>query len=166
MNLSYQRGRNLSSRSEAYFEKQIRTLAYNGLPFSVPDYLYIIGIMNTADRSLAMIDYALRRCFSFFDMEPGFDSEGFIRYQNELHSDTMNELVQKTKDLNREIANDKSLGKGFCIGHSYFCGQSQCTDECLRSIVDYDILPVLSEYWFDDNNKYQKWESILQGVFQ
>lgn len=142
------------------------TLAYNGLPFSVPDNLYIIGMMNTADRSLAMIDYALRRRFSFFDMEPGFDSEGFIRYQNGLHSDTMNELVQKIKDLNREIANDKSLGKGFCIGHSYFCGQSQCTDEWLRSIVDYDILPMLSEYWFDDNNKYQKWESILQGVFQ
>ena len=142
------------------------TLAYNGLPFSVPKNLYIIGMMNTADRSLAMIDYALRRRFSFFDMEPGFDSEGFIRYQNDLHSDTMNELVQKVKDLNREIANDKSLGKGFCIGHSYFCGQSQCTDEWLRSIVDYDILPMLSEYWFDDANKLQRWENILQGVFQ
>ena len=68
--------------------------------------------------------------------------------------------------LNREIALDKSLGKGFCIGHSYFCGRDICTDEWLHSIVDYDILPMLSEYWFDDANKLQRWENILQGVFQ
>lgn len=95
------------------------TLAYNGLAFSVPQNLYIIGMMNTADRSLAMIDYALRRRFSFFEVEPGFDSDGFIQYQNSLNSETLNELISKIKDLNREISLDKSLGKGFCIGHSY-----------------------------------------------
>lgn len=142
------------------------TLAYNGLSFSVPKNLYIIGMMNTADRSLAMIDYALRRRFSFFEVEPGFDSEGFIQYQNGLNNETLNELVNKVKDLNREIAIDKSLGKGFCIGHSYFCGRDVCTEEWLHSIVDYDILPMLSEYWFDDANKLQRWENILQGVFQ
>jgi len=142
------------------------TLAYNGLSFSVPKNLYIIGMMNTADRSLAMIDYALRRRFSFFEVEPGFDSEGFIQYQNGLNNETLNELVNKVKDLNREIALDKSLGKGFCIGHSYFCGRDVCTEEWLHSIVDYDILPMLSEYWFDDANKLQRWENILQGVFQ
>ena len=142
------------------------TLAYNGLSFSVPKNLYIIGMMNTADRSLAMIDYALRRRFSFFEMEPGFDSEGFIQYQNSLNNDTLNELISKVKDLNKEIALDKSLSKGFCIGHSYFCGRDVCTDEWLHSIVDYDILPMLSEYWFDDTNKLQHWENILQGVFQ
>lgn len=142
------------------------TLAYNGLSFSVPQDLYIIGMMNTADRSLAMIDYALRRRVSFFEMEPGFDSEGFIQYQNSLNNDTLNELISKVKDLNKEIALDKSLGKGFCIGHSYFCGRDVCTDEWLHSIVDYDILPMLSEYWFDDTNKLQRWENILQGVFQ
>ena len=56
------------------------TLAYNGASFSVPENLYIIGMMNTADRSLAMIDYALRRRFSFFEITPGFDSKGFINY--------------------------------------------------------------------------------------
>lgn len=142
------------------------TLAYNGLSFSVPKNLYIIGMMNTADRSLAMIDYALRRRFSFFEVEPGFDSEGFIQYQNGLNNETLNDLVNKVKDLNREIALDKSLGKGFCIGHSYFCGRDVCTEEWLHSIVDYDILPMLSEYWFDDANKLQRWENILQGVFQ
>ena len=142
------------------------TLAYNGLSFSVPKNLYIIGMMNTADRSLAMIDYALRRRFSFFEVEPGFDSEGFIHYQNSLNNETLNELVNKVKDLNRESSLDKSLGKGFCIGHSYFCGRDVCTEEWLHSIVDYDILPMLSEYWFDDANKLQRWENILQGVFQ
>lgn len=142
------------------------TLAYNGLSFSVPRNLYIIGMMNTADRSLAMIDYALRRRFSFFEVEPGFDSEGFIHYQNGLNNETLNELISKVKDLNHEIALDKSLGKGFCIGHSYFCGRDVCTDEWLHSIVNYDILPMLSEYWFDDPNKLQRWENILQGVFQ
>ncbi|MDY5772206.1 MAG: AAA family ATPase [Bacteroidaceae bacterium] len=142
------------------------TLAYNGLSFSVPKNLYIIGMMNTADRSLAMIDYALRRRFSFFEMEPGFDSEGFIHYQNSLNNETLNELINKVKDLNREISLDKSLGKGFCIGHSYFCGRDVCTEGWLHSIVDYDILPMLSEYWFDDANKLQRWENILQGVFQ
>ena len=142
------------------------TLAYNGLPFSVPKNLYIIGMMNTADRSLAMIDYALRRRFSFFEIEPGFDSEGFIHYQNGLNNETLNELVPKVKELNREIAADKSLGKGFCIGHSYFCGKDVCTDEWLHSIVDYDILPMLSEYWFDDTSKLRRWENILQGMFQ
>ena len=142
------------------------TLAYNGLSFSVPKNLYIIGMMNTADRSLAMIDYALRRRFSFFEVEPGFDSEGFIHYQNGLNNETLNELINKVKDLNREISLDKSLGKGFCIGHSYFCGRDVCTEEWLHSIVDYDILPMLSEYWFDDANILQRWENILQGVFQ
>lgn len=142
------------------------TLAYNGLSFSVPENLYIIGMMNTADRSLAMIDYALRRRFSFFDMEPGFDSDGFIQYQNNLNSDTFNELILKIKELNHEIRKDKSLGAGFCIGHSYFCGKDVCRDEWLHEVVDYDILPMLREYWFDEPDKVIRWDNILQGVFQ
>lgn len=142
------------------------TLAYNGLPFSVPANLYIIGMMNTADRSLAMIDYAPRRRFSFFEMEPGFDSEGFAAYQKELASDTLDELVMKIKELNAEIARDKSLGRGFCIGHSYFCGCDTASDEWLREVVDYDILPMLSEYWFDDEAKVTRWKNVLHGVFQ
>ncbi len=142
------------------------TLAYNGLSFAVPKNLYIIGMMNTADRSLAMIDYALRRRFSFFEIEPGFDSEGFKKYQNALDNETFGLLISKVQELNKEIAVDKSLGKGFCIGHSYFCGQKDCTEEWMQSIVDYDIMPMLNEYWFDDTSKVQRWENILRGVFQ
>lgn len=142
------------------------TLAYSGMSFFVPKNLYIIGMMNTADRSLAMIDYALRRRFSFFELEPGFDSDGFIRYQDSLDDETLNELLLRVKELNKEIALDKSLGKGFCVGHSYFCGQDKCTEEWLQSVVEFEILPMLGEYWFDDSNKLQRWESSLRGVFQ
>jgi len=142
------------------------TLAYNGLSFAVPANLYIIGMMNTADRSLAIIDYALRRRFSFFEMEPGFDSEGFKKYQEGLNSETLNDLIDQIKILNRDIAADRSLGKGFCIGHSYFCGQKKCDEAWLQAVVEYDILPMLNEYWFDDPGKIQRWENILRGVFQ
>ncbi len=150
-------------------EKEYRghkiTLAYNGKPFSVPENLYIIGMMNTADRSLAMIDYALRRRFSFFKMKPGFNSDGFRAYQTMLDNDTFDTLIQCIKELNKEIATDSSLGPGFCIGHSYFCGQEECTDEWMKKVVQYDIIPMLSEYWFDDETKLQRWENILNGVF-
>ena len=141
------------------------TLAYNGLPFSVPKNLYIIGMMNTADRSLALIDYALRRRFSFFAMEPGFGSDGFRDYMKAFDNDTFETLIEKIKDLNFEIVGDPSLGNGFCIGHSYFCGQNECSDEWMQSVVEYDILPMLSEYWFDEPAKLQKWKNILRGVF-
>ena len=153
---------------EKDYRGTIATMAYNGLPFSVPGNLYIIGMMNTADRSLAMIDYALRRRFSFFEMEPEFDSEGFMAYQQGLHNNRFDALIEKIKVLNRQITQDKSLGKGFCIGHSYFCGcesSEDCTDEWLRSIVNYDIIPTLSEYWFDDSAEVERWSGILQGVF-
>lgn len=142
-------------------------LAYQNLNFSVPENLYIIGMMNTADRSLAMIDYALRRRFSFFDMEPGFDTDGFKEYQEKLGSDKFNALIECIKELNNEIADDPSLGKGFCIGHSYFCGlqADECTQELLDGIVEYDILPMLSEYWFDNlTEKVAPWSEKLYGA--
>ena len=143
------------------------TLAYSGMPFSVPENLYLIGMMNTADRSLAMIDYALRRRFSFFDMDPGFNSEGFMKYQRDMANETFDELIDQIKLLNREILEDKSLGRGFQIGHSYFCERQalDCTDEWMQSVVEFDILPTLSEYWFDEPKKLALWEKNLRGVF-
>ncbi|NLC45514.1 MAG: EVE domain-containing protein [Clostridiales bacterium] len=141
------------------------TLAYNGMQFTVPRNLFIIGMMNTADRSLAMIDYALRRRFSFYEMEPGFNSNGFKKYLRSFDNESFNMLIDRIKDLNKEIAADSSLGKGFCIGHSYFCSQEECIDEWMVEVVEYDILPMLSEYWFDEPEKLQRWENTLRGVF-
>ena len=141
------------------------TLAYSRTAFSVPKNLYIIGMMNTADRSLAMIDYALRRRFSFYEMEPGFNSKGFKAYQASLKNETFNTLIEQIIDLNREINIDDSLGPGFRIGHSYFCGQEECTEEWVKAVVYYDIIPMLQEYWFDDRQKVKRWENLLIGVF-
>lgn len=151
---------------EADYRDEKATLAYTGLDFSVPKNLHIIGMMNIADRSLAMIDYALRRRFSFFDIEPAFDSEGFSNYQKEFSNKTFNELIEKIKKLNEAIAQDQSLGKGFCIGHSYFCNAEECTLEWMKDIVEFDIFPMLSEYWFDDESKLNEWKDILYGVFE
>ena len=167
-NLSKVFGELLMLIEQDYRDTKVK-LAYSDVSFSVPKNLYIIGMMNTADRSLALIDYALRRRFSFFDMEPGFDSEGFGKYQTGLENETFDALIDRIRELNRDIAQDKALGKGFCIGHSYFCGlkgPEDCTTEWMRDVVDYDILQMLGEYWFDDEAKLQRWENILHGVFQ
>lgn len=143
------------------------TLAYSGQPFFVPENLYIIGMMNTADRSLAMIDYALRRRFGFFELEPGFTSDGFLQYQKGFANETFDALIDQVKALNKEIARDNSLGRGFCIGHSYFCGRKagECTEDWMRAVVAFDLLPTLAEYWFDEPEKLKNWEKKLRGVF-
>ena len=143
-------------------------LAYSGIKFSVPDNLYIIGMMNTADRSLALIDYALRRRFSFFEMEPGFKTEGFKKHQAAQNSEKLDKLIEKIEELNDAISEDSSLGKGFRIGHSYFCFNdiNDCTDEKLRMIVEYDIIPTLEEYWFDNKTEFEKWEKDLRDVVE
>ena len=141
------------------------TLAYKDEKFSVPGNLYLIGMMNTADRSLALIDYALRRRFSFFEMNPGFDSEGFKAYLTGKNNERLNELVELVKELNRQIATDDSLGQGFEIGHSYLCTGEIVTDEWLKEVVNYDILPMLQEYWFDNKSEVDRWANRLNSIF-
>ena len=138
------------------------TLAYSDERFAVPANLYIIGMMNTADRSLAMIDYALRRRFSFYPMKPGFDSDGFKQYQEELGNEKFNALIEKVKELNKAIVDDGSLGSGFEIGHSYFCNQEEVADSWLRAVVNYEIIPMLEEYWFDNKDKVKEWSEKLK----
>ena len=120
--------------------------------------------MNTADRSLALIDYALRRRFSFFEMKPAFSSDGFRTYQRSLTSQTLDDLIDVVMQLNQAIRHDPSLGDGFQIGHSYFCEQTVCTDEWLEEIVKYDLIPTIKEYWFDNEKKFTEWSEKLDGV--
>jgi 5-methylcytosine-specific restriction protein B len=142
------------------------TLAYKDEKFFVPTNLYIIGMMNTADRSLAMIDYALRRRFSFYSMKPGFDSLGFKSYQHKLDSTKFDSLIKAVKQLNEKIVSDNSLGNGFEIGHSYFCGQDSITDAWLYQVVNYDIIPLISEYWFDNKQEVNRWSDILNDAIK
>ena len=119
--------------------------------------------MNTADRSLAMMDYALRRRFAFFELEPGFDTEGFRRYQESLASPALDALVSCISALNVAVEADDALGRGFRIGHSFLCGLKEATSGRLREIVDYEIAPLLEEYWFDDLPKAQEWAARLRA---
>lgn len=143
-------------------------LLYTHEDFSVPDNVYIIGMMNTADRSLAIIDYALRRRFAFYDVKPAFANPLFIEKMNNKKSDELNRLLGYVKNLNTEIANDDALGEGFEIGHSYFCtGDDTTVDKTwLRSVVEYSLIPLLNEYWFDDKEKAKKWANDLREVEQ
>ena len=112
-------------------------LLYSDEKFAVPENVYIIGMMNTADRSLAMLDYALRRRFAFFEIKPGFETDGFREYRMSMDNEKFNKLISCVESLNSAIAADESLGEGFCIGHSYFCNleADEIDDYCLYGIV-------------------------------
>ena len=143
------------------------TLTYENEKFSIPPNVYIIGMMNTADRSLAMIDYALRRRFSFFDVQPAFCSAKFKDEIEKVHSERLNKLVNKVVELNERIANDDSLGEGYRIGHSYFCNipEDQVAQR-LESIVEFDLIPLLKEYWFDNKEEINKWSAELRAAIK
>ena len=141
-------------------------LLYSSDKFSVPKNVYIIGMMNTADRSLAMIDYALRRRFAFFEMKPAFVSEGFREYQYGLENDKFNKLIDCVISLNQRIADDESLGEGFCIGHSYFCDKVEIKENTLTDIVEFEIIPLLKEYWFDEPSKVKEWSDRLRSAIK
>ena len=131
-------------------------LPYNNESFSVPSNLYIIGMMNTADRSIAVIDYALRRRFCFVDIEPAFENEKFKNYlkNQNVNDNLIDKIIKRFTDLNNIIKKDRTLGKGYTIGHSYFC--DKLDDEEYKNIIEYEIAPTLREYWFDNEEKAEK----------
>ncbi len=124
--------------------------------FYIPENLYLIGLMNTADRSLAMVDYALRRRFAFIDLEPGFESDAFRQYLADKGAEPSfaEALIYKISKVNTAIAEDKAnLGAGFRIGHSFFCAiaEDRIPDQdWYNQIINTEIAPLLREYWFDD----------------
>lgn len=163
-NISKIFGELLMMIEKEYRGKHVQLAYQENESFFVPNNVYLIGMMNTADRSLALIDYALRRRFSFVSMEPAFDVPGFVSYQKNFHNQHFDQIISLVKALNQEICNDPALGKGFCIGHSYFCNWNG-EEEVLRDIILYDILPMLEEYWFDNEEKVKQWTSRLLEVF-
>ena len=142
------------------------TLPYSMDTFCVPKNLFIIGMMNTADRSLAFIDYAIRRRFSFYEINPAFNCDKFkdlLKY-NGISKELQQKIINKFNSLNDYISNEleSGLGSGFRIGHSYFCIKP-ILDENIwyKNIVKYEIAPLLKEYWYDDISKANEWIGIL-----
>ena len=143
-------------------------LAYSQKPFSIPDNIRIIGMMNTADRSIAFIDHALRRRFAFIDLEPAFGMAAFQDFVQNAPSSKLQNLLKAVISLNDEITGDSSLGKGYRIGHSYFCppNAAELTDERLKTIVEFELIPLLEEYWFDEPDKVKEWSGKLEAALQ
>ncbi len=122
--------------------------------FYVPPNVHIIGTMNTADRSLAVVDYALRRRFAFFDLIPEFSDKfkGFLKGVN-VENALIDKISNRMNRLNAEIAED--LGVGFRIGHSFFTPNSETipNNDWFTDVVEFEIKPLLDEYYFDDSNQ-------------
>ena len=135
-------------------------------PFYIPSNLYIIGMMNTADRSLAVVDYALRRRFAFIEVEPAFHLEKYqIHLQQFMSDELIQKVVQKIMRLNTEIGQDSlNLGKGYRIGHSYFTPTTKLQNEQLwyEHVIQMEIEPLIREYWFDNE---QKVASLLEDLY-
>ena len=153
--------------------------------FTIPPNVYLIGTMNTADRSLALLDYALRRRFCFIDLPPAFELPDNWEENKEKEKNTAREkfnsyvknidksgffesVINKIIELNKKIAEDPSLGKGFLIGHSYFCNLDPTPESLkdrLKEIIEYEIVPMLREYWFDNGDIFKKQARELRTLF-
>jgi MoxR-like ATPase len=127
--------------------------------FSVPDNVHIVGLMNTADRSLAMVDYALRRRFAFFRLEPAFESEIFadVLEKRGVPEELIGRIRKAMASLNKEISEDRTaLGPGFEVGHSFFVptdGTDALDEIWYVSVIRGEIEPLLREYWFDQPDR-------------
>ncbi|MDE0333201.1 MAG: AAA family ATPase [Nitrospinae bacterium] len=129
-----------------------------GERFSVPENVHVLGLMNTADRSLAIVDYALRRRFAFETLKPAYGTGKFREYllEAEVDKDLVDRIDRNLSALNERIRDDKDLGPGFQIGHSYFVPEGSADEQWYLSIVDTQIAPLLREYWFDRPEQVDK----------
>ena len=133
--------------------------------FSAPENLFLIGTMNTADRSIAMVDYALRRRFSFIPLSPEFNK----KFKDTLlsagfKSKLCKNIINRLEALNTEIKSDKNnLGDGYQIGHSYFCpdGNGPYDSSWYNNKIKFEIEPLLKEYWFDEPERV---ESLVEKL--
>ena len=138
--------------------------------FFVPENLYIIGMMNFADRSLALVDYALRRRFAFKTLVPEYKNEAFSNWlvNRSMPKHLVNQIVDRMTELNQSIEIDESLGENYCVGHSYFCPNESDLSGKDRNwydgIIKTEIIPLLEEYWFDDRGKQKSARKKLLRV--
>lgn len=144
------------------------TLAYSEESFTVPKNIYLIGTMNTADRSLSLVDYALRRRFAFLTLDPGFDTVAFSNYleRHGVSREQIRFIRSQLDSLNLHISEDgENLGPGYRIGHSFFTPEEGCSVKDFyswySSIVQYEIMPLLEEYWIDDSKMIEKFRTTL-----
>lgn len=134
--------------------------------FYIPENLHLVGMMNTADRSLAMVDYALRRRFRFITLRPEFSSEAFRAFLADAGAkpELVKKIIARMNALNEVIAADtKNLGPGYQIGHSYFCPRNgiKPDDDWYRRVIESEIVPLIQEYWFDNEQKVKERRSAL-----
>lgn len=140
-------------------------------PVYVPENLYVIGTMNLADRSLALVDLALRRRFAFINLQPVFGKpwRDWVNKKTEIDVKHLETIEQRMLDLNVTIENDDRLGSQFKVGHSYVTPafDSEITDveNWFKQVVETEVYPLLEEYWFDDSKKaeHQK-EALLKPL--
>ena len=140
--------------------------------FHVPANLHLVGAMNTADRSLALVDYALRRRFAFSTVEPAFGSQGLERHfaDGGVPEPMRRRINTRLEALNRQIREHPQLGEGFQIGHSYFCrppkglADAAACNGWYADVVRYEIEPLLREYWFDDAERARNALTALRAA--
>ncbi|OUC80092.1 AAA family ATPase [Gordonia lacunae] len=139
-------------------------------PVFIPENLYLIGTMNLADRSLAIVDFALRRRFAFADLSPQFNAawQEWVSTRNGVDKTVLTGLATRIGALNARIADDRSLGAQYCIGHSFFTPTTDApindASAWLRGVVEQEIRPLLGEYWFDDLTRVETETAKLIGA--
>lgn len=129
--------------------------------FYIPENIYIIGMMNTADKGMILLDQTLQRHFNFVEIEPAFDCDKFLEYIEDKKNNKLKNLVSEVQAINLEIEEDQSLGRGFKIGHGHFCNLNDVSDGDLLMITTFGIIPKIEEYWGDEEARLQYWKKKL-----
>lgn len=139
-------------------------------PVHVPENLHVIGTMNIADRSLALVDLAFRRRFAFVTLEPklGEAWRGWVVREGGVDPERVEDIERRIDELNERIAGDPNLGKQFRIGHSYVTPTHRIEDgatrDWFRQVAETEIGPLLEEYWFDSPDKAKEAvERLVEG---